>query len=202
MESWLGSLNFTNAWKEKLLRMALGPTQQEAAKKANITFKSSTLPFAARWQALGLAAEHAQICGVEGCTQNCIIEICSGGAKITQIGAPNDAALTNTLGPMTVCQDWKHNAFEKPPKQVGARPPKCMTYIYLDIWYMEKILQWHYQQGWSTEEIEEELRKPKYKLELSLIYRWRTYQWVINPGMWDFPQEFDRDIKELSSDIQ
>jgi hypothetical protein len=77
-----------------------------------------------------------------------------------------------------------------------------MTYIYLDIWYMEKILQWHYQQGWSTEEIEEELRKPKYKLELSLIYRWRALQGIINPQMWDFPQEFDKDIKELSSDIQ
>ena len=77
-----------------------------------------------------------------------------------------------------------------------------MTYIYLDIWYLEKILQWHYQQGWSTEEIEEELKKPKYKLELSLIYRWRAMQGIINPQMWDFPQEFDKDIKEMSSDIQ
>ena len=67
---------------------------------------------------------------------------------------------------------------------------------------MEKILQWHYQQEWSTEKIVEELKKPKYKLELSLIYRWRAAQGVINPGMWDFPQNFDRDIQDMSQEIQ
>ena len=67
---------------------------------------------------------------------------------------------------------------------------------------MEKILQWHYQQGWTTGEIEEELKKPKYKLELALIHRWRASQGVYNPKMWDFPQDFDKDIQDMSSEIQ
>jgi hypothetical protein len=103
---------------------------------------------------------------------------------------------------MIVCSDWNHNAFEKPPKTEGGRPPKCMTYIYLDIWYNEKILQWHYQQGWSTEDIVLELKKDKYKMELSLIYRWRALQGIINPNIWDFPQDFDKDIKEMTANIQ
>ena len=67
---------------------------------------------------------------------------------------------------------------------------------------MEKILQWHYQQEWSTEDIVHELKKPKYKLELSPIYRWRAAQGVFNPGTWDFPQDFDRDIQDMSQEIQ
>ena len=119
MESWLGALEFPSAWKEKLLRMALDPTQQETVKKASITFKSSNLPCSSRWQVLGLSTKHATICGDGGCTKDCVVKICSGSAKTTQIGAPNDAALTNRLRPMIVCTDWKHNAFEKPPKHEG-----------------------------------------------------------------------------------
>ena len=77
-----------------------------------------------------------------------------------------------------------------------------MTYIYLGIWYIEKIIQWHYQQEWTTAEIVEELKKPKYKLELSMVYRWRAAHGVFNPGMWDFPQYFDRDIQDISQEIQ
>ena len=202
METWLKALEFPTAWKEKLLRMALDPTQQEAVCKASIAFQSSHLPCSTRWKILGKAAEHTALCENGVCTDLCVIKICSGSAKTTQTGAPNVAALTNKLRPMIVCPDWKHNSFELPPKQEGARAPKCMTYIYLDIWYMEKVLQWHYQQEWSTEEIVEELKKPKYKLELSLIYRWRAAQGVINPGMWDFPQDFDREIQDMSQEIQ
>jgi len=140
METWLAALDFNVAWREKLLRMALGPTQQEAVKKASIGFNSSVLNCSDRWKLLGLTAEHKTLCGSAGCAQPCVIKICSGGNKTTQIGAPNDAAVTNRLRPMIVCTDWKHNAFEKPPKNEGGRPPKCMTYIYLDIWYNEKIL--------------------------------------------------------------
>ena len=201
MESWLAALKFPTAFKEKLLRMALDPTQQEAVRKASITFQSSTLTCANRHKILGLAAEHTAMCGA-GCTTPCVIKICSGSSKTTQIGAPNDAALTNRFRPMIVCTDFKHNAFELPPKTEGGREPKCMTYIYLDIWYMEKILQWHYQQGWSTEDIETDLKKPKYKLELALIHRWRASQGIYNPKMWDFPQDFDKDIQDMSNEIQ
>jgi len=202
METWLAALDFTTAWKEKLLRMILDPTQQEAVTKATIGFNSSILTCADRWNLLGLSAEHINNCGSEGCTQPCVIKICSGGNKTTQIGAPNDAAITNKGRPMIVCKDWNHNAFEKPPKNEGGRPQKAMTYIYLDVWFCEKILQWHYQQGWSTEEIVQELKKKKYKMELSLIYRWRALQGIVNPNMWDFPQAFDRDIKEMVSSVQ
>jgi len=202
METWLKALEFPTAWKEKLLRMALDPTQQEAVCKASIAFQSSQVTCAARWHILGKAEQHSAVCGAGGCTDLCVIKICSGSAKTTQTGAPNVAALTNKFRPMLVCTDHKHNSFELPPRQEGARAPKCMTYIYLDVWYMEKILQWHYQQEWSTEEIVEELKKPKYKLELSLIYRWRAAQGVINPGMWDFPQDLDREIQDISQEIQ
>ena len=81
METWLKSLEFPTGWKEKLLRMALGPTQQEAVSKASITFQSSHLTCSSRWKILGKSAELAAICGAGGCTELCVIKICSDAAN-------------------------------------------------------------------------------------------------------------------------
>ena len=116
METWLKALEFPTAWKEKLLRMALDPTQQESVSKASIAFQSSHLTCSSRWKVIGKSVEHAAICGAGGCTELCVIKICSGNSKTTQIGAPNDAARTNRLRPMIVCTDFEHNAFELPPR--------------------------------------------------------------------------------------
>ena len=138
MEAYLRQLEFTEEFKDKLIRMVLDPTLQAAVKTASIIPQSFRLTCAQRWAMLGLLAQHMKLCPA-GCNENCVIKLCYGNAKATQIGAPNEAAQTNRHRPMMVCPNWQHTSFvtSKP----GEKERKGMTYIYLDIWYKEKIEQ-------------------------------------------------------------
>ena len=201
MESWLAALEFSESLKNILCKMVMDPTQAETVKKAQIDLKSSKITCAQRWGMLNKSAEHAKLCP-GGCTQLCVIKICSGNANQTALGAENEAARTNRFRPMIVCPDWTHNALTVAPKKAEGKPGKAMMFIYLDIYYQERIIQWHYNQKWTTEEIITELKRPKYMGELSLIYRWRVAQGLTNPTMWDFPTEFDKEMSKMSHAIQ
>ena len=39
-------------------------------------------------------------------------------------------------------------------------------------------------------------------MELSLIFRWRASQGITNPSMWDCPQDFDRELSEITAEVQ
>ena len=111
---------------------------------------------------LGLSAQHMNLCPA-GCNGNCVVKICSGNAKATQIGAPNEAAQTNRHRPMMVCPNWQHNSFvtSKP----GEKERRGMTYIYLDIIMVQgenrtvalpaRVVHWRYCSGAEKAQIQD-----------------------------------------------
>ena len=206
MEWWLGALGLTEEQSKRILRQILDPVLRAQCQQAELEF-SSHMSCHQRWCILNKEADHSAACmgGNGTCNEPSIVKMCKGGSGegLTQNGEPNKAAKFNSLRPFIICPNRDHNALNIPAVAgSGSKPQRAMVYIYLDVWYGERIVQWHYQDGYTIEQIVTELKKQKYLPELASIYRWRAAQGISNPNGWDHPQTLDDVLTPLSQQVQ